>query len=232
MHGPAIMEHPNASNGVLAGNPFHEEALEIARLAGVDFIVNVVIDQERTIGKVFAGDLEKAHEEGVAFCRDHVVDWVDGPVDIVVTSNAGYPLDSNYYQTVKGMVTALDILKTGGTIVMASACSDGVGSNEFREMLEETDDLEAFIRQLQEPGYFRTDQWEMEELYKALKSAEVLLYTKGLSKHDVQNCLVKPIGSVEEGVAMALGKHGLGASIAVIPQGPYVMGRIAENKGR
>jgi len=148
------------------------------------------------------------------------------PVDIVVTSSAGYPLDTTYYQTVKGMVGVLDILKENGTIIIASGCADGVGSADFERLLRGTTNLEVFIREIQQPGVFTIDQWEVEELIKALKKADIYLFTDGLSASDITSFLVTPTVSVESGIADALARHGPEATIAVVPKGPYVMPRL------
>lgn len=229
LHGPGILEHPRAAAGILDGNPLHEAALAIARMAGVDFIVNVSMDEARRITGVFAGELDRAHRKGVAAVEEMVQVYLDEPVDIVVTSSAGYPLDTTYYQTVKGMVGVLDILKDNGAIIIASGCADGVGSAEFERLLRETTDVDEFIRSIQQPGVFTIDQWEVEELVKALKKAEIYLYTDGLTSSDIEAYLVNPISSVEEGIARALDRHGADATIAVAPKGPYVMPKLQRN---
>ncbi len=226
LHGPGILEHPNATTGVLDGNPLHEAALEIARRAGVDFILNVAMDEDRQITGVFAGELDRAHRHGVRHVDGMVVASVEEPVDIVVASSAGYPLDTTFYQAVKGMVGVLDILKEGGSIVIAAGCADGIGSAEFEELLRKTTDIDTFIHWIQQPGVFTIDQWEIEELVKALKKGRVYLYTDGLSDDDVRDCLVEPAPSVEAGIARALKRHGAGATIAVVPRGPYVIPRV------
>ncbi|MXW05816.1 MAG: nickel-dependent lactate racemase [Gemmatimonadetes bacterium] len=226
LHGPGILEHPNATTGVLDGNPLHEAALEIARRAGVDFILNVAMDEDRQITGVFAGELDRAHRQGVRHVDGMVVASVEEPVDIVVTSSAGYPLDTTFYQAVKGMVGVLDILKEDGSIVIAAGCADGIGSAEFEELLRKTTDIDAFIHWIQQPGVFTIDQWEIEELVKALKKGRVYLYTDGLSDDDVRDCLVEPVPSVEAGITRALKRHGAGATIAVVPRGPYVIPRV------
>ncbi|MXY98397.1 MAG: nickel-dependent lactate racemase, partial [Gemmatimonadetes bacterium] len=220
IHGPGILEHPNATTGVLDGNPLHEAALEIARRAGVDFILNVAMDEDRRITGVFAGELDQAHRHGVRHVDGMVVASVEEPVDIVVTSSAGYPLDTTFYQAVKGMVGVLDILKEGGSIVIAAGCDDGIGSEEFEDLLRKTTDIDAFIHSIQQPGVFTIDQWEIEELVKALKKGRVYLYTDGLDDDDVRDCLVEPVPSVEAGIESALKRHGAGATIAVVPRGP------------
>jgi nickel-dependent lactate racemase len=223
LHGPGILEHPKASAGILDGNPLHEAALEIARKAGADFIVNVSLDEQRRVTGIFSGELDQAHRAGVSHVEKMVQAYVDEPVDIVVTSSAGYPLDTTYYQAVKGMVGVLNILKEGGSIIIAAGCTDGVGSKEFEQLLRETTDIHAFIESIQRPGVFTIDQWEVEELVKALKKAQIYLYTDGLSDEDIRNYLVEPVPSVEAGIALALDRYGSEATIAAVPNGPYVM---------
>ncbi|MBM3262277.1 MAG: nickel-dependent lactate racemase [candidate division Zixibacteria bacterium] len=230
LHGPGLLEHPKASSGILDGNPVHEAILEIARMAGADFIVNTSMDEQRRVTGIFAGELDAAHRAGVAQVREMVRAYVEEPVDVVVTSSAGYPLDTTYYQTVKGMVGALDILKDGGCIVIASGCAEGVGSKEFERILRETTDIDTFIASIQQPGVFTIDQWEVEELVKALKKAHIYLYTEGLSPEDIRSYLVAPVTSVEEGIACALERCGPQATLAVIPKGPYVMPCIREGR--
>ena len=226
LHGPKILEHPRATTGVLDGNPLHEAALEIARRAGVDFIRNVAMDEDRRVTGVFAGELDQAHRHGVGHVDGMVVASVEEPVDIVVTSSAGYPLDTTFYQAVKGMVGVLDILREGGSIVIAAGCADGIGSAEFEGLLRKTTDIDAFIEWIQQPGVFTIDQWEIEELVKALKKGRVYLYTDGMSDEDVRDCLVEPVPSVEAGIARALERHGAAVTIAVVPRGPYVIPRV------
>ena len=134
-HSPAFLEHPSARAGCLEGNPVHEENTRIAHMAGCDFIVNVVIDDRRQVLSVVAGDMEAAFQEGVAFARRVLTDTLPQPVDIVVTSSAGYPLDSTFYQSIKGMVSAMPIVKPGGTIILAAALSEGIGSRDFQQTL-------------------------------------------------------------------------------------------------
>ena len=226
LHGPKILEHPRATTGVLDGNPLHEAALEIARRAGADFILNVSMDEDRRVTGVFAGELDLAHRYGVCQVESMVVASIEEPVDIVVTSAAGYPLDTTFYQAVKGMVGVLDILTEGGSIVIAAGCADGIGSPEFEGLLRRTTDIDAFLEWIERPGVFTIDQWEIEELIKALKKGRVYLYTDGLSDDDVRDCLVEPVPSVEAGIARALRRHGIEATIAVVPRGPYVIPRV------
>ena len=128
MHGPRILEHPNARIGVLDGNPLHIEATEIARMAGVDFNVNVTLDDQRRLTGVFAGDLVESHLAGVRFVEKVVKATVPEPVDAVVVSSAGYPLDATFYQAIKGLLAAAEIVKPGGGIILVAECREGIGS--------------------------------------------------------------------------------------------------------
>jgi nickel-dependent lactate racemase len=221
-HSPRFLEHPNARTGVLDGNPVHAENTWIARRAGCDFIVNTVIDAERRILRVVAGDMEAAFLEGVDFVRSLVTDTIPAPVDIVVTSSAGYPLDTTYYQSVKGMVAALPIIKPGGTIVIAASLTEGIGSPEFCRLFEEHSSLEAFVERINDPDYFVMDQWQLEELAKVRRKAKVKVVSDGLPPETLEGLFAEPAASVEAAVDQCLQEYGSGASIAVIPKGPYV----------
>jgi nickel-dependent lactate racemase len=226
-HGPDFIEHPKADCGVLAGNPVHEENTWIGRKAGCDFIVNVVIDSQRRPLKFVAGDMEAAFDDGVEFVRGVVTDLVDEPVDIVVTSCAGYPLDTTFYQSIKGLTGALPIVKQGGTIIMAASLSEGIGSLEFARLFEEHASLEAFVERILGKDYFVMDQWQLEELAKVRRKAKVKLISDGLPAETIGKLFVQRASSVEQAVADSLAEYGDRARIAVIPKGPYVLAQVA-----
>ncbi len=229
-HSPQFLEHPLATNGVIDGNPVHAENTAIGRMAGCDFIVNVVIDDERRILKVVAGDMIEAWEAGVSFARGPVTDTVAEPVDIVVTTSAGYPLDTSFYQCVKGMVGAMDIVKPGGTIILAASLSEGIGSPEFQRLYAENDSPEGFMHRITHDGYFVMDQWQLEEYAKVARKAKVKVVTDGLPPETLRQLFVEPAESVETAVADSLEEYGPEATIAVIPEGPYVMAKL-DGKG-
>lgn len=226
-HGPAFLEDPKADSGILAGNPVHIENTWIGRRAGCDFIANVVIDSQRRPLKFVAGDMEDAFYEGVDFVRGIVRDTIDSPVDIVVTSGAGYPLDTTFYQSVKGMNGALPIVKQGGTIVLAASLTEGIGSPEFESLFEEHASLESFVERILGNGYFVMDQWQMEELAKVCRKAKVKLVSDGLPAETVNRLFVESAPSVEVAVQECLDQYGPNATIAVIPKGPYVLAELA-----
>jgi len=222
-HGPKFLEDPRADCGILEGNPVHEENTLIAKMAGCDFIVNVAIDGKRQVTWLGAGDMMDAWMEGVKFVEQVVRVGVREPLDIVVTSCAGYPLDTTWYQAVKGLTGALPIVKRGGTIILAASLTEGVGSPEFQEVLRDNPSLEQFIDRIQNTDYFVMDQWQVEELAKVRRRCKVKVVTQGLSAEVLRNCHVEPAVSVEKAIAECLEEYGPDARIGVIPKGPYVL---------
>jgi nickel-dependent lactate racemase len=226
-HGPRFLEHPRADCGIVEGNPVHEENTRIAKMAGCDFIVNVCLDGQRRITWVGAGHMERAWEEGVRFVEGVVKVPVPEPLDVVVTSCAGYPLDITWYQAVKGLTGALPIVKRGGTIILAASLSEGLGSPEFQRLMAENPDLKVFKERILGKDYFVMDQWQLEELCKVVERCRVKVVSHGLSPEALRRCYVEPAATVEQAVADCLTEYGPGARIAVIPKGPYVLPYVA-----
>jgi nickel-dependent lactate racemase len=226
-HGPDFLEHPRADCGILDGNPVHEENTWIGRHVGCDFIVNVVIDAQRRPLRFVAGDMEAAFLEGVDYVRGVVVDRVAEPVDVVVTSCAGYPLDTTFYQAVKGLTGALPIVKQGGTIIMAASLSEGIGSPEFQSLFDDNPSLEVFVERILGKDYFVMDQWQLEELAKVRRKAKVKIVSDGLAPETLNRLFVETAPTVEAAVAASLTEYGPSARLAVIPKGPYVLAQVA-----
>jgi nickel-dependent lactate racemase len=222
-HGPDFLEHPKADCGFLEGNPVHEENTRIARMAGCDFIVNVTIDADRRITSLVAGDMEQAFLEGVRFIEKVVKAEVSEPCDVVVTSSAGYPLDTTFYQAVKGLTGALPIVKQGGTIIIAASLAEGIGSPEFQRLFKENESLPGFMKRILGKDYFVMDQWQLEELAKVCRKAKVKVVSDGLPAETLNELFVESAPSVEEAVTDSLAEYGPAARIAVIPKGPYVL---------
>jgi lactate racemase len=231
-HSPRFLEHPNATNGITDGNPVHEENTYIASLCPPDCIVDCTLDEEKRITGVFVGEMVAAWQEGVRFAASCVRATLPEPADIVITSSAGWPLDASFYQTVKGMVGALPIVKPGGTIIIASECSEGIGGPHFRQLLADTDDLNDLMERMQSPGWkFVPDQWQVEELAKAARQNTIALVSSSISPETAANLFVTPYATVEEAVEVTLPRYGDAATIAVIPKGPDVIAGVATVKG-
>ena len=172
---------------------------------------------------VVAGDMEQAFLAAVRFIDGIVRAPVARPVDIVVTSSAGYPLDTTFYQSVKGLSSCLPIVKQGGTIIMAASLSEGIGSPELQSIFREIPSLEFFMERILDKDYFVMDQWQVEELAKVRRKARVKIVTDGLSSEVLARCFVEHAPSVEQALASSLAEYGPEATIAVIPKGPYVL---------
>jgi len=222
-HGPDFLEHPKADCGILDGNPVHDENTRIGRLAGCDFIVNVTLDAKRDVTSIVAGDMEEAFMEGVQYAKRFATAEVSEPCDVVVTSSAGYPLDTTFYQSVKGLTGVLPIVKEGGRIVIAAGLTEGIGSPEFQQLFEENENLDIFMERILGKEYFVLDQWQLEELAKVLRKVKVTYVSDGIPDETLRTLFVETAPTVEQAVADALAEHGADARIAVVPKGPYVL---------
>jgi len=221
-HGPEMLEG-NIGNGILEGNPFHEDILDIAHRTGADFIVNCSVNRAKQLTAVFAGDLDAAFAAGVRRVAASTIQAIEAPVDVVVTSGGGFPLDATFYQSIKGMIGCLNVLHTGGTIVIATRISEGIGSAQFQRLLLETKTPSEFMERVFQPDFFTVDQWMMQHLCQVLRKARVILVSEGLPRETLGDLLVESAPTVEAGLAQAIERHGRRASIAVIPEGPYVL---------
>ncbi|RJP64067.1 MAG: hypothetical protein C4532_19780 [Candidatus Abyssobacteria bacterium SURF_17] len=145
---------------------------------------------------------------------------------MVVTTAAGYPLDTTYYQAIKGLVGALDILRPGGSIILAAECSQGLGSIEFRHMLEDLalfGTYDEFLTHISNPDNFVVDQWEVEMLVKALRKGKIYLFSTGLADDEWPFTFATRVANVTDAVSRALANEACESAIAVIPEGPYVI---------
>ena len=227
-HSPRFLEDRRSDCGILQGNPVHEENTWIARRAGCDFIANVVLDDQRQPLHFVAGDMEQAFERGCDFVRRVVTDSIPEPADIVVTSSAGYPLDTTFYQSIKGLAAALPIVKPGGTIILAASLSEGVGSEAFSGLFREHASPAAFVeRILRDPDYFVMDQWQLEKMAAVCRQAKIVVVSDGLPAGTLERLFVRPAESVESAVGQAIAEYGSQATLAVIPKGPYVLAQVA-----
>ena len=227
MHGPEILEHPKATVGILEGNPFHVEATKIALMAGVDFSLNVTINDRRQLTGVFAGDMVNAHLAGTKFVEKQTKVTLSEPVDAVIVSSAGYPLDATFYQAIKGVLAAVEVVREGGMVILVAECQEGIGSGPFTDLILKTKNLEQFVRNIYNPKNFVIDQWQLEELAKATRKADVYFYSDKIPYEQQKNLFVNPLRSPNEGIEIVLKKYGEGAKIVAIPDGPYVLAKVA-----
>jgi nickel-dependent lactate racemase len=223
-HSARFMEDPLAVQCNLVGNPLHEEQLQIVRMIGDIHALNTVIDEDRDLVAVTFGEVIESHLAAVDFIARATRIPVGRRFKTVVTSSAGYPLDKTYYQTIKGMVTPLDILEPGGTLIVASECSEGFGSHEFREAQAKLVTLgpERFLATLTAKTLAEVDEWQTEMQLKAMRVGRIQLYAPGLDAEEQAITGVEIIDSVDQAIAAAVARHG-DPAVAVIPEGPYVI---------
>jgi len=224
-HSARFMEDPGAVQCNLAGNPLHEEQLEVLRmLGGPVYAVNTVLDEERRLVFVNFGDVLASHEAAVAKVRASSQLGVPRRFATVLTSAAGFPLDATYYQTVKGMVMPMDILAPGGDLIVASACSEGMGSPEFRDSQARlvAQGPDAFLEAIGRKTLADVDEWQTEMQLKPMRVGRIHLYAEGLSGEDRALTGVNMIDSLEDAIATSVARSP-DRAVAVIPEGPYVV---------
>ncbi|MBE6372529.1 MAG: nickel-dependent lactate racemase [Lentisphaerae bacterium] len=223
-HCSEFIADPHARTGILEGNPIHRDMVYAARQAKLRFIVNTVIDAEKRIVRAFAGDLEKAHAAGVEFCRKQAN--IEVPeADIVITTNGGYPLDMNVYQSVKGMTAAEAVCRKGGVIIMAAGCSDGHGGESFYKALSEAPSPEAILADaLSHPRNATVpDQWQYQILARILKDFKVIMYAPECPQEMLRAMKLDTASSPDETLEKAFAHCGKNAKVAVIPEGVSVI---------
>jgi nickel-dependent lactate racemase len=222
-HSYRMLDHPRARAGVLKNNPVHEDMVEQARMAGLNFIVNVLLDADGGITRVFCGDPVAAHERGCRTAEDMMRVPVENPMDITLTTNGGAPLDLDFYQVCKGIDTAAQITRDGGIIIAAAGCHRGVGPEEFRAVHASAKSPEDVLTKLSR-SLTRAEgvSWQNQILARAQLNHQIFLYST-LEDNAVRPMMVTPIHSIQEGLDKAFGALGRDANLAVIPQGPLVL---------
>lgn len=222
-HSYKAVSHPRSNSGMLKDNPIHADMLCAAKAVNVQFIFNVALDGEKKIVAAWAGDLEKAHEAGVAFIRQ----WSQCPVvtgDIVVTSNGGYPLDQNLYQSPKAMATAEACAGEDGVIIMCCSCCDGMGGAHFGEILQRgtPDEIDRYLSEIP-PQKTIPEQWCAQVCVRVLRRHQVILVTTFLDHDEVRRANMIPASTPDEALEIAYRLKGEHASVVVIPDGVSVL---------
>jgi len=228
-HNAQMVGHPKATWGIIEGNPVHEEIREVASLTNPAFILNVSLNRHRQITGVFAGEMKAAHAAGVDFVRRTAMRPVPHLYDVVVSTNCGYPLDINLYQAVKGMCAAAEVIKPGGSIVLAAECAEGAGQTHFGAMLKMRSSPKELLEMIARPGFCMADQWGVQLQAKVLTKSRVYLHSATLGDGETRALHLEPCHDVSEMLAEMVAQHrrsGAEPSICVLPEGfatiPYV----------
>lgn len=230
-HGARMIAHPKATWGITHGNPLWEEMREAAEKAKPDFLLNVTLNRDRQITGVFAGDIWKAHEEGTRFARKSAMVSVPAPFDIVITSNSGYPLDLNLYQMVKGMSAAAQVVKEGGSIIIAGEAWDGIPDHgQYKNILQMAESPEKLLGIINAPDFLMQDQWQVQIQAQIQLKAEVYVKSSYLSDEQIRQALLRPCHSIEETLSELLSRYGPEATICVLPEGPQTIPYVASSR--
>ena len=230
-HGIEMIAHPKATWGVIEGNPIWEEMREVALRTNPTFLLNVSLNINREITGIFAGDMLPSFVKGCAFVKENAMRAVDKPYDIVITTNSGYPLDQNLYQSVKGMSAANQIVRQGGSILIAAACEDGLPNHgQYATLLAQAGSTQGVIDMISKPGFCAQDQWQIQIQAQIQRRADVYVYSDGLTAEQIERALFIPCSNIEQTVWQLLEKYGSQARICVIPEGPqtipYLQGEV------
>jgi nickel-dependent lactate racemase len=214
--------------GNMQDNPVQEMTREINRMCKPDFMLNVTLNREKEITSVFAGELYEAHDKGCEFVKEHAMIRCEDRFDVVITSNSGYPLDQNLYQAVKGMSAAHKIVKKGGTIIVASECSDGLPSHgNYSKIFELADSPQALLDLINDSNFKMFDQWQVQKQAVTQVWADVYVYSM-LTDEQVEGAMLKPTHNIEQTLEELKQSYGENMSIAVLPLGPLTIPYVEE----
>ncbi len=223
-HCPTNIDHPHATWGTTAGNPIWEEIRQAAQMGGPSFLLNVALNCDKDITAVFAGDIDQAHARGCAFVRQTAMAAVSSPYDIVITSNSGYPLDLNLYQAVKGMSAAAQIVKDGGSIILAAECWDGIPDHGgYKELLTHATSPDALLADIRSGSPTVQDVWQAQIHASICTKARLHLFSDRLSDTAIEQAMLKPCRDIRRTVDALLRERGPDTRIAVLPEGPQTI---------
>ena len=228
-HGAQNIDHPMRKWGVTRGNPVYTEIRESAAMLAPLFLLNVTLNRNKEITGVFAGDLTLAHGRGCDFVVETAMVAVDKPFDIMVTCNSGYPLDLNMYQSMKGLEAAMQVLKPGGSVIVAADCWDGIPDHgEYARLLRGASSPESILEMVRKPGFLRHDSWQAQIHASMCLKADIHFYSANLSDEQIQRAFMTPCRDIPATVAALRRRHGAAASIGILPEGPQTVPYVQE----
>lgn len=228
LHNADVIGHPLATWGVLEGNPVQEAVRACVAMAAPQFSVHVTLNRDQRITGVYSGHYLESQAVGAKFVEETVLVKVDEPFDIVVTTNSGFPLDQNLYQSVKGLSAAARVVRDGGSLILASACSDGVPDHgNYGKLLTESATPGDALRRIETPGFHMADQWQVQVQAKIHQSAKVYLKSEGIPPEKARAAWMEPVDSVEETLERLIREHGPGARVCILPEGPQTIPTLA-----
>jgi len=224
LHDAARIGSPRATWGVVEGNPVHDDVRAIAAATGVTFALDVVLNRDQDIVAAFGGDLPAMHAAATARAREVAMRPVPAPFDVVVTTNSGFPLDQNLYQTVKGMSAAFQVVRPGGLIVCAAECRDGFPDHgSYREVLASAASPQALLDDIRARPRTVPDQWQVQIQARIQSGSRVVMHTSHLSDAELATAHLEQTADISATVAEALAAAGPDARLCVLPEGPQTI---------
>ena len=222
-HRAEMIGHPQSKWGVLHGNPTQAQIRANGSTLPVDFLVNVTLNHKRQITRFFCGDVISAHEEGCRYVKETAMAPVDRSFPLVITTNSGFPLDQNLYQSVKGMCAAAEIIADNGEMIVAARCNDGFPAHgNFTKLLYEHESPQAMLETIFRPGFHMLDQWQVQKFAEVALRAQVAIYSE-LEPDAVARAGLTPVADLNEHIRATVEGLGADVPIAVLPEGPMTI---------
>ncbi len=222
-HSFEIIGHPNSDYGILENNPQQHAVRDVVAMAPPDFMINVILNSRKEVTHIFTGNYIEAHRVGCAEVAGAAMIELEHKFPIVVTTNSGYPLDQNLYQTVKGIAAAGLIVREGGTIIVASECINGIPEDGyFADIMSSRPTIDSLLKMLSDKNYTRMDRWQAQKLAMILKKAEVLVYSS-LGADEIKKCKMSKIDNIQAAILSTVKQIASRPEIAVLPHGPVTI---------
>jgi nickel-dependent lactate racemase len=222
-HRAEVIADPRSTWGRLEGNPTQDQIRASGSLVPVDFCVNATVNRNQEITGFFCGEVLEAHRAGCLAARASAMVECGRAYPLVVTTNAGYPLDQNLYQAVKGMSAAAQIVEPGGLILAAARCNDGFPSHgNFKKLMTGHPSPRAVLDTIMAPGFSLYDQWEAQLLAQILLKAGVGLFSE-LDPEEVRAAHLEPVADIGQRLAAEIARRGADTPVAVLPEGPMTI---------
>lgn len=220
-HCACFIDHPKARMGILDGNPINEDMEAAVRMAGLQYIVNVIINEEKRVAAAFAGDPILAHRAGCGYLKKYCVADPVNPGDIVITSNGGAPLDQNVYQAVKGLTTADMAAAENAVLIMCAQCADGIGGEEFYRALKNCSTVSQLLRDIRSTAMDETvpDQWQYQIQARIMEKHHIIFVTRPELRQIITDMKMEYAPDLTKAFARARELKGEKASVTVIPNG-------------
>ncbi len=224
-HSPRILNDPSVQNGVLEGNIFYEITTDIGSKAKVDFVVNVVLNENKDIMGVFSGDLIKAHTEGAKLSKKFTTITYPDYLDIVIAGGGGYPLDTYLYQSVRALYLAKEITRKNGTIILVAECDEGIGHEGFEKQLHKFNSMEEYEKDILNKKDFELGQWGIGWIYGLAEVADIYIYSYSKSIDKLPSNIFKRTTNIQKLLNGLINKKN-NSKIGVLKDGTFYIFKV------